>query len=72
MTPPTATPPPITPDHLARALRVLGWGDDWPLDRALADPVRGRIVRARAAFIRDREWQEALDREWQYIHRPKT
>ena len=56
----TTTLPPITDAHRQQALELMSWRG-WTLAAALADPIRSRVLECRAAAIRTREWQAAVE-----------
>lgn len=48
--------PPVTNDHLRAAFEAMAW-PGWTFEAAMADPIRARVVRARAAQMRTQEYQ---------------
>lgn len=48
--------PPVTDAHRIEAFRRFAWAD-WNFDQAMADPLRGRLLEARAHQLRTQEWK---------------
>ena len=48
--------PPVTMEHLRAAFELMAWRG-WTFEAAMADPIRARVVRARAAQMRTQEYQ---------------
>lgn len=47
--------PPVTQAHRQAAFQGMGWPPEWTFARAWADPVRRRVIEARAHQLRTRE-----------------
>lgn len=64
---------PFTADQLHAAFEAFAWLG-WTFAAAMADPLRARLVRARAAQMRTREFQRTHDRAWTTVRRlnPRT
>lgn len=59
---------PLTPAQLQAAFEAFAWVG-WTFDAAMADPLRARLVRARAAALRTREYQRTHVRQWATVRR---
>lgn len=48
--------PPVTDAQLSAAFELMAW-KGWTLEAALRDPIRSRVLRARAAQLRTQEYR---------------
>lgn len=60
------TPP--TTAQLQAAFEAFAWVG-WTFEAALADPLRARLLRARACQMRTREYQRTHARQWATVRR---
>ena len=60
--------PPVTMEHLLAAFELMAWRG-WTFEAAMADPIRARVVRARAAQMRTQEYQRTHRRVVQAVRR---
>lgn len=60
--------PDPTTAELQAALALFAWVG-WPLERALADPLRSRLLKARARAIRARQIQRTASPQWTTVRR---
>ena len=63
--PAQATLPEVTEAHRLAAFNGMGWAG-WSYQQAMADPIRGRVIEARAHQLRTQQWQQSL---WPYQRR---
>lgn len=59
---------PLTPEQMQAAFEAFAWVG-WTFDAAMADPVRARLVRARACQMRTREYERTRARQWATVRR---
>lgn len=60
--------PPVTMEHLRAAFELMAW-KGWTLEAALRDPIRSRVLRARAAQLRAQEYRRTHRRVVQAVRR---
>lgn len=48
--------PPVTMEQLRAAFELMAWRG-WTFEAAMADPIRSRVLRARAAQLRAQEYR---------------
>ena len=60
--------PPVTMEHLRAAFELMAWRG-WTFEAAMADPIRSRVLRARAAHLRTQEYQRTHRRVVQAVRR---
>ncbi len=59
---------PLTTEQLHAAFEAFAWVG-WTFDAAMADPLRARLVRARACQLRTREYERTHTRQWATVRR---
>lgn len=59
---------PLTTEQLQAAFEAFAWVG-WTFEAALADPLRARLLRARACQMRTREFQRTHARQWATVRR---
>lgn len=52
--------PPLTQDQLLAAHAAMKWPASWTFEAAMRDPLRSRVVRARAAQMRAKERSQTV------------
>lgn len=60
--------PPVTDAHLRAAFELMAW-TGWTFEAAMADPIRSRVLRARAAQLRAQEYRRTHRRVVQAVRR---
>ena len=60
--------PPVTMEHLRAAFELMAWRG-WTFEAAMADPIRSRVLRARAAHLRTQEYQRTHRRVVEVVRR---
>lgn len=60
--------PPVTMEHLRAAFELMAWRG-WTFEAAMADPIRSRVLRARAAHLRTQEYQRTHRRVVEAVRR---
>jgi hypothetical protein len=59
---------PLTTEQLRAAFEAFAWVG-WTFEAAMANPIRARLVSARACQMRAREYQRTHDRQWTTVRR---
>lgn len=59
---------PLTTEQLQAAFQAFAWVG-WTFSEAMADPLRARLVRARACQMRCREYERTHARQWTTVRR---
>lgn len=60
--------PPVTMEHLRAAFELMAWRG-WTFEAAMADPIRSRVLRARAAQLRAQEYRRTHRRVVEAVRR---